>query len=317
MAKISDRSRIYGLTIKQWTTLAIVVAALVVFGCQFCYRTINRTTTPENSNGVETANGNRGKKRQPREAKPNGNLSTAEATARYLKFGNPSNAASSDANNFLMVNSSYALSYNRLKATANWVAWTVTAADFGAVDRANDFRPDANLPNGFYRATPTDYTGSGFDRGHLCPSADRTASPELNSQTFLMTNIVPQTPDLNQGVWKRFEDYTRDLVEQGSDVYVVAGVYGSVGKLKNKITVPSNNWKVVVVLPESVDDANNLNGDARVVAVDVPNTNGVRNDDWRKYRTTVRDIEQKTNLNLFSNLPPNVQNVLETKRDAN
>jgi endonuclease G len=105
-------------------------------------------------------------------------------------------------------------------------------------------------------------------------------------------------------------------VRQGNEVYVIAGVYGEKGKIKGKVTIPSNNWKAIVVLPNGVDDAANTTADARVIAVDMPNINGVKDDDWRKYRTTVRNIEQKTGLNLLSNLPVNVQNSLKTKMDS-
>lgn len=313
MARRSNNSRIYGLTLKQWTTLALIVVAIVVSGCGFCYSLIRKPAPNENTN--QTANGNRGRK--PRQSSaPASQLSIQEATARYLKFGNPSNAAATDANNFLMVNPTYALSYNRLRGTANWVAWTLTEGDLGAVDRANDFRPDSALPNGFYRVTPNDYTNSGYDRGHFCPSADRTTTPESNSQTFLMTNIAPQTPDLNREVWGNLENDSRALVRQGNDLYVIAGLYGEERKLKNKVVVPTNYWKVILILPDGIENAANIGSDARVIAVDMPNRNGIKGENWRKYRTTVRRIEEKTGLNFFSNLPANIQDVLKSKQDA-
>jgi endonuclease G len=73
-------------------------------------------------------------------------------------------------------------------------------------------------------------------------------------------------------------------------------------------------WKIIV-LPESFEDVSSINTNTRVIAVDIPNTSGIRNDDWRKYRTTIRQIEQKTGLNLLSSLPTNIQEVLETKMD--
>lgn len=312
MPRKSNTARIYGLTLKQWTTVAVVVVALVVGGYQFCYNKLVQPIPAPNAN--QTANGNRPSKREPRASKPTSSLSVQEAAARYLKFGNPSNAAGADANNFLIVKPDYALSYNRLRNTANWAAWTVTQSDLGTVDRANDFRPDSALPNGFYRVTPNDYVGTGYDRGHICPSADRTATPESNSATFLMTNIVPQTPDLNRDVWESLESESRQLVRQGNDLYVIAGVGGESGKLKGKIVVPAFYWKVVLVAPNGLDEA--IGNDARVIAVEMPNINGIKGNNWRKYRTTVRAIEQKTGLNLFSSLPANLQNALETKQDA-
>ncbi len=214
-----------------------------------------------------------------------------------------------------MVNNAYALSYNNSRGAANWVAWRISQADFGGAERQNDFRPDPNLPKTFTRITPSDYVGSGFDKGHLCPSADRSSSQEINSQTFYMTNMIPQTPDLNRNVWNDFESYSRDLVKKTSvDLYVVAGCYGGQKKLKNKIVVPTNCWKVITAVPQGADFSV-INENTQVVAVDMPNKPNLGTPDWKKFRTTVRAIEQKTNLNLLSNLPPALQEKLENRVD--
>lgn len=97
-----------------------------------------------------------------------------------------------------MVNEAFALSYNNDKGTPNWVSRRITKADFGSANRQKDFRPDGRLPKGWKIVKPTDYTGCGFDRGHICPLADRSFSDELNRETFLMTNMIPQTGDLNR-----------------------------------------------------------------------------------------------------------------------
>jgi len=159
--------------------IALAIIILLVTACIWIGRKIwesvtNRTET------VETT--------QPEQPKPNlpiNNIEDAQKT--YLALGNPSNAtvSPSNADNYLMVNNAYALSYNNSRGSANWVAWRIAASDFGAAERQDDFRPDPNLPKSFTRITPSDYTGSGFDRGHLCPSADRSSSPEANSTTFL------------------------------------------------------------------------------------------------------------------------------------
>ncbi len=238
-----------------------------------------------------------------------------EAERVFLALGNPSNATSSTSNrdNYLIVNTAYTLSYNSGKGTANWVAWRIAESDFGIADRQNNFRPDTSLPQGFTRVTPADYTGSGFDRGHLCPSADRSTSPEANGKTFLMTNIIPQTGDLNRNVWERFETYSRGLVKKGKvDLYVVSGVYGEKGKLKNKVVVPTNCWKIIVAVPQGANVSAAVNENTHVIAVDMPNVTGIANEDWRKFRTTVRSIEQRTGYNFLSNLPQKLQDALET-----
>ena len=308
-----SRKKIYGLTVRQWTSLLVVVIGLAVFGCRFCYNIIRDRTANDPNAVVESKQPDKKPSRPTQN--PSSSLNAEQAAEVYLKPGNPSAANDSDPNNLLMIKPFYALSYNRSRGTANWVSWRVTQADIGNVERANDFRPDPNLPQNFPRITPNDYTGSGFDRGHLVPSKDRSNSPEANSATFLMTNIVPQEPDSNQGVWKTLEDYSRDLVEQGNEIYVISGVLGERGRIKNKVTVPASMWKVIVVLPSGVD-VSQTNVNSRVIAVDIPNRSGIRNDDWRKYRATVRQIEQKTGFNLLSNLPPNIQDAIETKMDS-
>jgi endonuclease G len=211
----------------------------------------------------------------------------------------------------------YALAYRNTLGTPLWVSWHLSAQDQGNVDRGK-FQPDKDLPEGFTRLTPRDYTGTGFDRGHMCPSADRTATEEDNDATFLMTNIVPQAPGNNQGPWKELEDYCRELTKQGNELYIVAGPGGSKRKLaRGRLNVPQFTWKVAVVLPESDgDDLARINAQTRVIAVKMPNLSTIRSRPWQSFRTTVRDIEQETSLNLLTNLPPSVQNALKQKQDS-
>ena len=254
---------------------------------------------------------------QPNNPPPNPSLQPTtpeQAQAVYLALGNPSNAAATDPNNYLLVNNFMVISYSRDRGIPNWVAWRVTKADLGALDREDSFRPDDRLPKGWTRITPSDYTGSGYDRGHVAPNADRYGSREAADSTFVMTNMTPQTPDLNRGPWQKLEAYLRTLVNRGSDVYIYAGVYGNKGNIKKKVTIPANNWKVAVVVPAGTP-ASAINETARVIAVDMPNVNGIKNADWQLYRTNVREIEKSTGYNLLSALPPNVQDILETRVD--
>ncbi|MGI8556104.1 MAG: DNA/RNA non-specific endonuclease [Pyrinomonadaceae bacterium] len=239
----------------------------------------------------------------------------AEAEKIYLAFGNPSNANDSTANNYLLVNNFMVISYNRAREIPNWAAWRVIKADMSDLERVDSFRPDDRLPNGWARVTPSDYAGSGYDRGHLCPNADRDGSPESMASTFVMTNMTPQTPDLNRGPWEKLEGYLRTLVRRDSDVYIYAGVYGEQGKLKRKVTIPTNDWKIAVAVPAGAN-ISAVNENTRVIAVDMPNVRGIKNADWQLYRTTVKDIEQATGLQFFTTLPPNVRNALENKRDT-
>jgi endonuclease G len=229
---------------------------------------------------------------------------TPSPSSEHLTLGNPSNAVTdiNTPSNYLLVKSQYVLSYHRDRGTPNWVSWRLASSWLGSTARQDDFRPDNTLPAGWYQVSNTDYTGSGFDRGHLCPSADRTATVTDNSSTFLMTNMMPQSPDNNQGPWANLENYCRTLVSQGNELYIIAGSYGTGGTgsagtkttiANGKVTVPSRTWKVIVVLPNGDNDAARVSTTTRVIAVDMPNTQGIRTNNWGNYRVSVDAIEQK------------------------
>lgn len=230
----------------------------------------------------------------------------------HLLPGNPSKASSDSRDNYLLLKSTFAISYNNSRGTANWVSWKTSKSDLGQSIERPDFRPDQTLPRNFVRINATDYSRSGYQRGHLVPSADRFADAEANLETFMMTNIVPQTGDLNQYPWEKFESYVRYNARRNSDVYQIAGVYGDRGRIRNKVTVPSNCWKIVLILPAGagIDD---INEDTRVIAVDMPNIKGIAKDRWQKYQTTVRSIEQKTGYNFLDRLPEHLQEILENR----
>ena len=94
--------------------------------------------------------------------------------------------------------------------------------------------------------TPSDYTGSGYDRGHLAPAANYKFSQKATDETFVMTNMCPQTPELNRRNWLALEDYVRDLVAFHDTLVVLTGTYGDAGKIKSKVTIPEKTWKIVV-----------------------------------------------------------------------
>jgi endonuclease G len=180
------------------------------------------------------------------------NQSASATNNRNLLLGNPSNAASSVASidNYLMVKPQFVLSYNNKTHTANRVSWQLNKSWIGAADRQDNFRPDDALPATWYKVRPTDYTGSGYDRGHIAPSAAVIRNEADNSSTFLMTNMMPQVPELNRGVWGDLEEYCRELVQQGKELYILAGPVGRKGSIgtKEKIAVPAKTWKVIAVL---------------------------------------------------------------------
>lgn len=207
----------------------------------------------------------------------------------HLTLGNPSNATSSDANNYLIIKKQYALSYNRDKGIPNWVSWQLNNSWLGEAPRSNNFRPDT-LPEGWYRVTPSDYTRSGYDKGHMTPSADRTDNVEDNAATFLMTNIIPQAPDNNQGYWADLENYGRKLAAEGKELYIISGGYGQKETIgKGKVSVPKRIFKIIVVT-ELGKGINGVNDSTRIIAVDTPNLNGNKEGSWTQYVTSVSTL---------------------------
>jgi endonuclease G len=242
-----------------------------------------------------------------------------------LALGNPSNATAelSNRNNYLMTKEYYTLSYNDSTGTPNWVSWRVTKVDLGNAPRKQLFDSDATLPPGFKKVAHKDYSGSGFDRGHMCPKADRDVTPDASNATFVMTNIIPQAPNVNEKAWAELEAYCRSLATRGrSTLYIVAGPTGQGGTGANgptrtiangKVVVPAACWKVIVVAGE--DGA--VTAASRVIAVIMPNDNAaVTNDDWTPYRTTAAEIETRTSLRFFTALPSPVADALRAKRDT-
>lgn len=249
------------------------------------------------------------------------------SSSEHLTMGNPSNATAdvTVTTNYLMVKPQYALAYHRDNGRANWVSWRLDSTWLGSAPRQDDFRNDTSLPAGWYQVRGTDYSGSGFDRGHYCPSADRTSTVTTNSATFLMTNMMPQAPDNNQGPWADLENYTRTLVTAGNELYVVMGGagYGGAGSnggvtmtiANGKVQVPAETWKVILVQPQGTNDVTRVTASTRVIAVLMPNTQGIRSNPWQGYRVSVDQVEQLTGYDFFSNVPANIQAVIESVVD--
>ena len=244
-----------------------------------------------------------------------------------LALGNPSNAVTdlSFPDNYLLIKQQFDLAYNESKGTAAWVAWHLDQNDLGTTPRCDCFAEDMQLPATFYRATASSYSGSGFDRGHQVPSSQRNNSITNNAVTFLMSNMLPQSPNLNQITWSGLEQYCVTLANNGYELYTYSGGYGSGGTGSNggitntiaggQINVPSHCWKIVLALPVGTNDITRINSNTRVIAVDMPNTQSVNTHTWGYYRTSVDAIETATGFDFLSNLPNALQTILESAVD--
>jgi len=235
-----------------------------------------------------------------------------------LTMGNPSNAVANVGypTNYLMERPQYVSSYHRDNGRPNWVSWHLDSTWLGSTPRQDDFRNDTSLPAGWYQVQETDYSGSGYDRGHMCPSGDRTKTVADNSSTFLMTNMIPQAPDNNQQTWASLESYCRTLASQGNELYIISGGNGVSGYIANgHVAIPTSTWKVIMVLPSGSNDVSRVTTSTRLIAVIMPNQNGISTN-WRDFRTSVDDVEALTGYDFFSAVPTSIQAAIESTVDA-
>ncbi|WP_395768384.1 DNA/RNA non-specific endonuclease [Aquirufa sp.] len=201
----------------------------------------------------------------------------------YLPTGVPniSGASTASTTNYLAVKKGYVMSYNGVEGRANWVGWTLQFSDLGSVERSNRFREDSDLPRQFKRIDHDDYRESGYDRGHLCNSEDRTSSEYLNEETFLMSNMIPQTPELNRGPFKFLEAYCRKLVlKKGQKLLIYSGGIGAKGRLTSGVPIPQYCWKAIYTPTEEI-------------YVLFPNERTLEKN-WNKYRVTKDRLEKMT-----------------------
>jgi len=237
-----------------------------------------------------------------------------------MQLGNPSTATDDPSNhvNYLIQRAQYAMDYNAGNGQPNWVSWDLTSEDIGGSGRS-DFQQDTTLPAGFYQVLTSDYSGSGYDRGHMCPSADRTVTVADNKVVFYMSNMIPQTPDNNQGVWANFENYCRSVANEGNELLILCGPGGFGGSRlpSNAAAIPGYTWKIVVVVPVGAGMAiDRIDSNTRVIAIKIPNIAGVRSDPWQNYLTTVDQLEADTGFDFFTALPLPLAALLESKLDG-
>lgn len=153
-----------------------------------------------------------------------------------------------DDDNQIVKHKGYTLSYNETCEQPNWVHYRVTKADLkkDKVKRTDNFKQDKKVKT--KSASLADYKGSGYDRGHLASAADFAYNDTLMRESFLMSNMSPQDPSFNRGVWKRLENAVRASAMKNDTIYVITGgvLYDGLKTIgDNKVCVPKFYFKVM------------------------------------------------------------------------
>ncbi len=283
-----------------WVLLLVCVARFVLLECT-AHGPSARSAANEPGRAASSSEPDRA--REPR-----------SSIERHLALGVPVDKDPSDDR--LLDERSFVVSYSPTKREPNWVGWRLDRSYLGRLKRRNDFRPDPLLPNELYHVSERDYAHSGYDRGHMCPSADREDSPEDNSSTFVFTNMEPQLHELNAGPWERLEIYERELASRpGAVLYIVAGgIFSSPPPtIGQGIAVPAANFKIIAVLREG-ESASDVNEHTQIVSVLMPNERGVGEHEWTEFVTSVDAIEQASGYDFLNAVPEPVARVIEARR---
>ncbi|MEL7418320.1 MAG: DNA/RNA non-specific endonuclease [Cyanobacteria bacterium J06555_3] len=279
--------------------------------------------------------------------------------SQHLQFGNPTDARiqydpypadrltenhNDNRENFLVEKPQYTISYNDTTKNPNWVSWQLNRSWLGAESRTNKFEQDHTLPsnwdkvqgdkdiNGNPDIVPgrPDLSGKFYDRGHLAPSGDRTRNEKDNYATFLMSNMIPQSP-LNNRLeewWLGLENYSRNLVKRGKELYITAGGYNNADDFSSilrspngyDIGVPNHLWKVIVVMDQPGQTIADVDEDTMAFAIDIPNIDpdddAINPNDWKDYVIPVQTLENRlgtTEYDFISNVPTEIQEKIETR----
>ena len=196
----------------------------------------------------------------------------------------------------------YSLLYNEKYKQANWVAYELTKEETNKiVERSNKFISDPKVKS--VNAFDKDYKGSGYDRGHLAPAADMGWSATTMTESFYYSNMSPQQPGFNRGIWKKLEELVRTWAIENKAVYVVTGPVLAKGLSTigyNKIAVPNYYYKVILDYQKP-----NIKG----IGFILPNESSKSL--LQNYAVSIDSVEKVTGIDFFYLLKDQEENLIE------
>lgn len=226
----------------------------------------------------------------------------------HLMYGNPAGVDQ------VLCRTGYVSGYSYQYKAPLWVAFSITSSSVFSDNKAkrqNDFRVDPDLPID-YQSSPNDYDEPVFDQGHMADSADIDFTKTANSETFLMSNMAPQIPEMNRavfgknGAWGKLEDYTRSWLKRRNHLYVMAGaIYTNSPKfIGNGVAVPEQFYKIIM-------DVKTNNAISFLIPAHDKNTG----DNLSDYIVSIDDIEASTGMDFFSTLEDSLEDAIESHKE--
>ncbi len=207
----------------------------------------------------------------------------------------------------IIFHTAYTLNYSEQHEQASWVAYKLKSSHTsGNVGRTDDFREDYKVKTG--SASLSDYKGSGYDRGHLAPAADFKWSSTAMSESFYMSNMSPQQPSFNRGIWKKLEGSVRNWANDNGEIHVVTGPilkgsFSSIGS--NHVSIPNYYYKVILDYQEP---------EIKGIGFILPNQKS--NSSLQSFAVTIDEVESRTGIDFFYSLPDEIENQIESNYDV-
>ena len=208
----------------------------------------------------------------------------------------------------IISHTAFTLKYSEKHEQASWVAYTLKSSHTsGNVGRTDDFRIDYKVKTG--SASLSDYKNSGYDRGHLAPAADFKWSSTAMSESFFMSNISPQHPSFNRGIWKKLEGSVRNWADDNGEIHVVTGPilnehFSTIGY--NGVSIPNYYYKVILDYREP---------ELKGIGFILPNQKS--NSSLQSFAVSIDEVERKTGIDFYNSLPDEIENKLESTIDVN
>ena len=197
----------------------------------------------------------------------------------------------------------YSLLYNEIHEQADWVAYQLTKEETTKLyERTNKFILDPKVKT--ITASDSDYKGSGYDRGHLAPASDMGWSSTAMKESFYYSNMSPQNPSFNRGIWKKLEELVRTWAVENNNVYIVTGpvLKGELKSLGNdKVTVPKYYYKVILDFSQP-----SIKG----IGFVLPNLGS--KESLKNYAVTIDSVEKFTGIDFFPLLQDKQENLIES-----